>query len=1128
MSVQSLGLQHLALHSAADVHDVFRRLGYDVYDPEPFEGDDLDQLELDEVDRETVQRAYVVARLGNHTVYLYEVADLRQTKLRGLAWNVLQRGTGLLAVTRDYREIVFVDPRFVGNPNKSSVRVNKLKVVTSDPTRHDADTLNAIHAHRRNAQQVYDAQAEAFNVATVTKRFYEEYRRHYDQARAAIRQYNPGVREFQNEAETTKLHAFTQRLLGRLMFLYFLQRKGWLGSKQKFLTEMYLNTMRQHSDEIAGDQETFYYYREVLEPLFFQTMNTKRPDNITIWNGIRIPYLNGGLFDEARDPAGPIIVPDSLFDPNSNEGVLAFFNRYNFTIAEDTPLEQDVAVDPEMLGKVFENMLEERDRGQSGSFYTPRAIVSYMCQEALAGYLEESANATRETTRAQFDPDSDVTYTAEEAERVNKALDTLTVLDPAVGSGSFLIGMMQEIIRLRRECYLVLNEQKEVTAAGLADWKEAIIRDTLYGVDIKPEAIEIAQLRLWLSLVVDQTLEQARPLPNLDYKLMAGNSLIETIDGEPVLGESAQNMLGADVTPVQPSLGMFETDRERFKLDEMRLKFFRAAPEERKRLRADISEQERRIVATSLREKAEALEQQIGALGKLSAQTGGTLKAADEKKLVTTTQKLARITTLQEDMAKPDYTPPFFLYRLHFSEVFEHKGGFDIVVANPPYVRGELLGDQKPELKLSYPDVYAGTADLYVYFYARAYDILRPKGQLSFITSNKYLRANYGKGLRKFLAEKVRLAAIIDFGDLPVFDAAAYPCIVLADKHPKPADFVPAAAVKTMEALENLYDTLTGGVKLKQSELGASEWQIAAADVQRVFAKLKAAGTPLGKYIDGKIYYGIKTGFNEAFVVDSAKRAELIAADPKTVEIIKPWLRGRDVKRWGVNSKNLYLIAIQNSGDADAKNAWGKAKNEDEARAIFKSTYPAIHNHLSQYETPLRIRQDQGRWWWELRACAYYNEFEMPKIVLPSIVGRASYGYDSEGFYSNDKTTIVISDQFFPLGLLNSTALDFFIRQIAATKQNGYFEQKPMYVSQLPIPSLPADLHDKIAALARRCLDAAKSAPEALPALEAELNALVYQAYGLDAADIAVIEESLSGKRGVELESDGGDSGDEP
>jgi adenine-specific DNA-methyltransferase len=286
MSVQSLSTNHLALRSSDDIHEIFRLLGYPVDAPYAFEGDELDALDLEAPERETVRRAYIVSRHQSHTVYLYEVTDLRQARLRGLSFHALQRGTALLIVTRDYREILFVDPRFVGKAVKSSVRVNKLKLVTSDPTRHDLDTLNSIHAHRRTGQQVYDAQAEAFNVNTITKKFYDEYRRHYEHARALIRKYNPGVREFQNSDQTDKLHAFTQRLLGRLMFLYFLQRKGWLGGRQKFLTEKYRETLRNH--ETTGDEETFHYYREVLEPLFFETMNTKSPGDITRWQGIRI------------------------------------------------------------------------------------------------------------------------------------------------------------------------------------------------------------------------------------------------------------------------------------------------------------------------------------------------------------------------------------------------------------------------------------------------------------------------------------------------------------------------------------------------------------------------------------------------------------------------------------------------------------------------------------------------------------------------------------------------------------------------------------------------------------------------------------------------------------------------
>jgi adenine-specific DNA-methyltransferase len=1116
MTLTSLGFQHLTLRSAEDVHEMFRLLGYEVYAQEPFEGPDLDDLELDEVDATTVQRAYVVASRDNHAVYLYEVNDLRQTRLRGLAWNALQRGTALLVVTRDYREITFAHPRFVGSPTKSNVRVDKLKMVVSDPTRHDLDTLNAIHAHRRTGQQVYEAQAEAFNVTRITRRFYDEYKVHYDFARETIRYYNRGIPEFQNADQEDKLHAFTQRLLGRLMFLYFLQRKGWLGGHLRFLTDRFIDTIRRHAGEFGDRQETFYYYREVLEPLFFQTMNTRRPDDITQWPGVRIPYLNGGLFDQSRDPDGVIILPDALFDPHSSDGLLAFFNRYNFTIADDTPLEQDVAVDPEMLGKVFENMLEERDRGQTGSFYTPRTIVSYMCQEALAGYLVESANIPRDKTRAQFDPDQDDPLALDEARRVEAALETLTALDPAVGSGSFLIGMLNEIITLRRACARTLGV--EVTPALLADWKEAIIRDTLYGVDIKPEAIEIAQLRLWLALVVDQTIEQARPLPNLDYKLMAGNSLIETIDGEPVLTASATALLNASVTgewehveaqlklfdpnPVQMRMLFSESERqtqqERIKLDKLRQQFFRATPEERRQLREEITGQERRIVFSSLKEKAETLQGQIDHLGNKAGQQGGKLGRADQQKLEAAAARLARITTLQEEMRQPDMALPFFLYRLHFSEVFAAKGGFDVVIANPPYVRGNILGEVRDEFKVSYPEIYSGDTDLYVYFFIRGFALLKSKGQLVYITSNKYLRSKYGARLRQFLCSKVSLRTIIDFDDLPVFDAAAYPCIVTASKFRLESNTVEVIAVNDADTLEALNKAVElKGARLHQAQLSPEGWQITDASTRNILEKLQDHSQILEEYVDGGMYRGPETGLNAAFIVDRKGYEQLVLDDSNSREVLHPILEGKDIKRWKI--ENPYQWIIYAPWDFEIE------------------SYPAIKAHLLKFEKPLRSRPEvhQGRYpWYALRryASGYHQEFLRPKIVWGNLANRPEFALDRSQAYINAPASIIAIDEdklLLLLGILNSNVTHYFMHFTGATRQQGYIEYKPIYIKQIPIPLVSDNLFMCISASAQRCLDTPDDAARA--PLENELNMLVYQAYGLDEDDIRAIEEHLKG-----------------
>jgi adenine-specific DNA-methyltransferase len=1075
------------LRSAEGIHKMFEQLGYDVYDPEPLDADDID---MSEADAQHVQAVYLINGMDfGHTVWLFEVDDTTTVRLRGLAYDVLQRaGTHTLVVTKDYREIIIAHPYFVGGTAKSHTRVNKLKIDSRNPTRHDVDTINALLARGRKAEEIYKSQDDAFNVNRVTNKFYKEYRDYFHSVQETVVAWNKGIAEFQNSDQRDKLHAFVQRLMGRLMFLYFLQRKGWLGGRSDFLTWQYKQMVNRHAGELTD--KSSYYYREVLEPLFFDTLNKKRPENWTQW-GVEIPYLNGGLFDRSRDPDGMIVLPDALFDPNSNTGLLAFFNRYNFTITDDAPMEQDVAVDPEMLGKVFENMLEEEDRGQSGSFYTPRTIVSYMCQEALAGYLEESAGIPREETRRHFDPDDDITFTEEQAQSVSDALDTLTVLDPAVGSGSFLIGMLNEIITLRHRVAAALNQT--ITPERIAAWKEAIIRGTLYGVDIKPGAIEIAQLRLWLSLIVNQAMADAKPLPNLDYKLMAGNSLIETIDGEPILSESAQQMLHSAAKPQQPKLfDMSGAGDEARKLEDLRDEYFHATPEERAQLSADIHFQERRIIEAGLNDMLENTQQRTRLIERKyqTAETSGW-KKPDAKKYAELLAKEDRLQSIKRDLWNDEATLPFFLYRLHFNDVFAKNNGFHIVVANPPYVRMELFKDDKPELQATYSNVYAGRADLFVYFFTRAFDLLHDTGHLSFITPNKFMRANYGNGLRGFLARKVRLETLIDFGDLPIFDATTYPMITIASKQDPNDNKIKVLELTSLDDSETLRDAADRAFPLPQSTLSEDGWQLSSPEIRALMDKLRT-GKPLGEYVEGKIYYGIKTGLNEAFIIDESQRAQLIAADSRSAEVIKPYLRGRDVKRWLPEKTGLYIIFTQHGFSIE--------------------TYPAIEAYLREFKDRLEARATSSNHaWYELQQpqIGTYGIFEKPKIVLPAIVNKATFALDTRGHYSNDKTTIIDNDSLFILAILNSSVQNFYFQQTASTKQNGYFEQKYMYIEQITIPSSPDNLRQEIVNFAQQCLDAAKDNPDALPLLEAKLNQLVYQAYGLNHKDIVLIEKEL-------------------
>jgi len=469
---------------------------------------------------------------------------------------------------------------------------------------------------------------------------------------------------------------------------------------------------------------------------------------------------------------------------------------------------------------------------------------------------------------------------------------------------------------------------------------------------------------------------------------------------------------------------------------------------------------------------------------------------------------------MQEAMGRADTVSPFFLYRLHFSEVFERKGGFDIVVANPPYVRGELLGAQKDEFKVTpiYEGVYAGSADLYVYFYARGYHLLKQGGQLAYITSNKFIRAKYGTGLRGFLADKVDVRELIDFGELPVFkEAATFPLIVIGSKGNRDT----TRFTQVTEWTDGMFmpDVIAAkGQILPANAMNGSDWQLANTSVAALIDKLKAAGVPLSEYVNGQIYRGVVTGFNEAFVIDGAKRAELLAADPKSAEIIKPLAVGDDIRKWRINQRDVWLIFTR--------------------RGIDIEQYPAVKAHLEKYQVRLTPGGKDGRKlgrykWYEIQDdIAYYLEFEKHKIIYPDIAMTSRFTFDTAGTYFGNTVYMLPVDDLYLLGLLNSSVVWWIVKQqfacLGDPNNGGRFRFFTQSVDTLPIPTPPPDLRERIAAAAQACLDAAKDHPDRLPALEAELNALVYQAYGLDAEDIAVIEGTV-GKTAHSAQGDGGD-----
>ena len=1083
------------LTSPDKIAKIFQQLGYTA-SAEPI---DIKSLELSPRSEEAIAGGYLIADQdrGGLQVILFELKpeawispSIASGRMKAIASQLGKRPSEfLLLATKDYNQLMLVNPRkFFDEKSNLQASIRKLLIDRQNPTAYDLDRLEAIAVRGRSARELYQAQCEAFDVEKLTKGFYQEYQKLFHRVLEAISSHNPHP----YFADRDRLSQFTQRLLGRIMFLYFLQKKGFLAGDRQFLKTMY------GKGKSAYQAENTDYYTEILEPLFFDTLNQQRENHQSPWG--QIPYLNGGLFDRdygenIQDGAGRetpelITLPNRIFDPGNSDSILGFFNSYNFTVAENVTGDEDVAVDPEMLGKVFENMLAAEERGKSGTFYTPRGIVQFICAEVLGRYLADTTGISLETAQklVHYDPDiSDKDLneliSPQDAKSLKKALMNLKVLDPAVGSGAFPLGMMQLILNVRQA--VARREGMTVQRGSLAisEWKREIIANNLYGVDIKPEAIEIAKLRMWLSLVVDiPTIENVEALPNLDYKLMCGDSLISKINGQtiiPIPGQSEQLAFAFEMT---------ELDKAIADLLKLEKQYFHVSSQERQDLRLQIMEAEKRVFVGAIADQRhfilaqqKQLEKDIKKFGKPSKQ-----QLQEREQLAA---RLAGLDDFEAQVKRGDRSLNFFQYYLHFRDVFEQKGGFDIVIGNPPYVRQEQIKEIKPALKEEY-DCYTGVADLYVYFYEQGFRLLKEKGYLSFITSNKYFRAGYGEKLRKYLGAKSTIEVMIDFGDANVFEAIAYPSIIVFKKE-KPKEH--QVAVLTWQEGQELEDFVSvyqkNAFSLDQSELKPDGWRLESSKVLRLLDKLRNAGTPLGEYVNGRFYYGIKTGFNEAFVVDRETRDRLIAEHPSSAEVLKPYCRGRDVKRWFVEEPDLWLIFTR--------------------RGIDINKYPAIRDYLMQYEERLTPGTKGGRkagsyQWYEIQDnVAYWQEFQKQKIILGRFMDKAKFAFDRNQIHHNDALYMIVGADEYVTAVLNSSISWWFLSHICTDLQNGYLQAYKENIEQITIPKASEADKQAIEELVEKCL-AAKGV--GVDRWEAEIDDRVAHLYGLTADDMKIIK----------------------
>ena len=568
-----------------------------------------------------------------------------------------------------------------------------------------------------------------------------------------------------------------------------------------------------------------------------------------------------------------------------------------------------------------------------------------------------------------------------------------------------------------------------------------LIENCIYGVDIQPIALQIAKLRCFISLIVEQKVDNSQPnrgilpLPNLETKFVAANSLIRFNDQMSLRSPAVQ-----------------EREKE---LKEVRQKHFTA-----------------RSKAT--KDKYRNRDQELrNAIGDLLKATGLEMALADS---------LATWNPYNQNTSADFFDPEW---------MFGIADGFDIVIGNPPYVRQEQIKEFKPILQKQF-DCYTGVADLFVYFFERGYQLLNTGGVLSYICSNKYFRSGYGEKLRDFLGKNTTIQQLIDFGDTDVFTAIAYPSIILFSKEKASKDAqLKALSWQQTEDLKDFPSVFDAqNFLMPQSALKADGWRLENTQVLDLLAKLRNAGKPLGEYVNGKFYRGILTGFNEAFVIDRATRDKLIAEHSSSAEVIKPLLRGRDVKRWRVDYQDLWLIFTRRGTDI--------------------KKYPAIEKHLGQYRNRLTAGVEGGRkagsyQWYDIQDnVAYWQEFEQIQIVWGNLATSPQFAIASSGFYICAPANLIVSEheKYFLLAILNSQITQYIVSQNAAVRQGGFLEFKPMYVSQIPIPTATKAEQKAIETLVQKCLDAKG---QNVGQWEQEIDEIVAWLYGLSDEDMQII-----------------------
>lgn len=1061
--------------------------------------------------------------------------------------------------------------------NRDQILLRRMRVGPGQPVRTAVERLSQVDVEilgeAATAADLQDKHDDAFDVEAVTKQFFSDIANWYFWALKHAQFPKDAPKEDDGHD-----HVSLIRLITRLIFCWFLREKGLIPDTLFDRRQLNVILTGFAPDKLRNKDSVFY--RAILQNLFFATLSTEMDKRkwaseeqnfmahslyrfkdcfqkpATALNLFKsIPFLNGGLFEcldrdlgegkkpryiridgFSRRPDSQPVVPDFLFFGKEQEidlsadygdrrfrnvrvrGLIDTLRHYNFTIEENTPIEEEVALDPELSGKVFENLLAAYNpetnttaRKQSGSFYTPREIVNYMVDEALIAYLSTKLEAAIPTAK-EIEPrlrhllaynDEPHQFDKKETTALIAAIDTLKSLDPAVGSGAFPMGLLHKLVFILgkldprneqwkerqiarvREAIAVAEkieddtirtrtveelEQQVVNVNESFDRNELdygrklyLIENCIYGVDIQPIAVQIAKMRFFISLIVDQKIDDSlpnrgiRPLPNLETKFVAANTLI-----------------GIN-RPGQQMLRNREIDIKEAELRRVREKHFMARTPKQKAKCRDEDAKLRSAIAVMLK---------------------------DDGWDTVTAKKLASWNPYDQNASTEFFDAEW---------MFSFLDGFDLVIGNPPYISIEKFArtEQQEYWRNTY-NTFAARGDIYCLFYERGIALLREGGILSYITSNKFQKAAYGKNLRQLLAAQ-QIEILVDFCELPVFEAATDPIIVIATKAPAFADHeFPVLVVKDETEFAILPQSVSSrATQYKPAQLKLSGWSLEGASGLVLVDKLRAKGTPLINHVHGQLYLGVRTGLNEAFVIDLATRDRLVQEDRNSAKLIKPWIRGRDIKCWNHDFRDLYVIIFRHGFHAELKN------------------YPAIRRHLAKFESLLRARGQcqssrngagEGQHHWlELDnnpSKDYIAAFETPKIVIADIGKRLKASWANPEYFIGNTGYFIANADRFTLAVLLATVTDWYARMTFQALGDPWEGGRMRFINRnlvtIPIPPASAAEKVKLANLAERAAKAATAGDAAaLSIIEQEIDKIIYRLFDLSAAEIDQIERAL-------------------